>query len=209
MRYLILALAVLFVSAPGVRADEALAEVNAKRAARGRPALIYDPGLTVAAQGAANFRAANLTFGHTSNDFVFLPAGTPLVTGWNGTAAGCAAYPASYGFMACCVYDSYKYGGAWSAPGPDGKMYHHLFVSNTPSAVVLIAQKTDPKTVPNPMPTAPGAPAPTVVIPLQAAPCATAVASACGSTSTRTTIRSRVRVFERHRLFGFRAAGCG
>lgn len=104
MRFLISLVAVLCVSC-AARADE-LDEVNAKRTARGLPAFVRDPGLTRAAQSCAAFRAQSRLFGHTSNDFRFLP------TGATAHAAGCAAYEASYGWMSCCVYDSATYAGA-------------------------------------------------------------------------------------------------
>lgn len=109
-------------------ATDALAEVNAKRAARGLRPFAHDPLLTAAAERCAAFRAnyrhpngAVGLFGHTSNDFAFLQ-------GASASAAGCAAYPASYGFLACCVYENYTYAGAASVMGADGRMYHHLFV---------------------------------------------------------------------------------
>lgn len=99
----------------------ALDAVNAKRAARGLRPFLHDPVLTVAAERCAAFRAEHKLFGHTGNDFAFAPVGY-------AASAGCAAYPASYGFMACCVYDNYTYAGAASVMGPDGRMYHHIFV---------------------------------------------------------------------------------
>lgn len=106
-------------------AVEALGEVNAKRAARGLRPLIMDPNLTIAAQRTASFRARNLLFGHVtggSGDFGFLPPGT------QASSAGCAAYPESYGWLSCCTYEGYTYGGAAWALGRDGKRYMHLFV---------------------------------------------------------------------------------
>jgi hypothetical protein len=100
----------------------ALAEVNAKRAARGLRPYAHDPGLTAAAQACAQFRANNFMFGHTSNDFAFVPAGTSC------SSTGCAAYPASYGWMSCDVYDNYTFAGAAWAWGRDGKRYMHIFV---------------------------------------------------------------------------------
>jgi hypothetical protein len=61
-------------------------------------------------------------FGHTGNDFQFLPSGS------YASSAGCAAYPASYGWMSCDVYDNYTYAGAAWAMGGDGKRYMHIFV---------------------------------------------------------------------------------
>jgi hypothetical protein len=107
---------------PDSPAGEALAEVNAKRAARGLPPLLPDPGLTEGAFRVAAFRAHHGLFGHTSNDFGFLPPGSSASSG------GCAAYPASYGWMSCCVYDRATYGGAAFVTGTDGRRYMHLFV---------------------------------------------------------------------------------
>jgi hypothetical protein len=103
-------------------ATDALDEVNARRAGRGLPAFVRDEGLTVAAKGAAQYRAAYLMFGHTSNDFSFVPSGT------TATSAGCAAYEPGYGWMSCCMDDNYTYAGAAWAMGSDGKRYMHLFV---------------------------------------------------------------------------------
>ncbi|MCE9563474.1 MAG: hypothetical protein K8U57_15650 [Planctomycetes bacterium] len=103
-------------------AGDGLDEVNAKRASRGLRPFVRDEGLTHAARACAQFRATNGLFGHTSNDFSFVPAGT------SASSAGCAAYPASYGWMSCCVYENYTYGGAAYVTGRDGKRYMHLFV---------------------------------------------------------------------------------
>ncbi len=99
---------------------DALNEVNAKRAQRGLRPFLHDPLLAEAAHRAATFRAERRMFGHTSNDFQFLGGG-------RASAAGCAAYPREYGFMACCVYDNYTHAGAAWVRGGDGKMYCHLF----------------------------------------------------------------------------------
>jgi hypothetical protein len=109
------------VSAGGLAGD-GLDEVNAKRAARGLRPFLRDEGLTRAAFACAQFRANNGLFGHTSNDFAFVPAGA------FASSAGCAAYPASYGWMSCCVYDNYTYAGAAYVTGRDGKRYMQLFV---------------------------------------------------------------------------------
>jgi hypothetical protein len=101
---------------------DGLNEVNAQRAARGLRPFIRDEGLAQAARACAQFRAAHGLFGHTANDFAFVPAGT------FATSAGCAAYPASDGWMSCCVYDNYTYGGAAWVTGRDGRRYMHLFV---------------------------------------------------------------------------------
>jgi len=102
--------------------DDALAEVNAVRAARRLPPFIKDDNLTIAAYTAAKHRARHLCSGHTSNDFACLPAGC------SASAAGCAAWHPSDGWGSCCTYDSYTYAGAAWALGKDGKRYMHLFV---------------------------------------------------------------------------------
>ena len=134
-------------------ADEALAEVNAKRATRGLRPYVQDAALTQAAQACADFRAANLMFGHTNNDFQFLPPGA------RADSAGCAAYPASYGWLSCDIWEPHTYAGAAYAVGRDGKRYMHLFISNTPNAVAgngiqLISNAVAP---PMTAPAAPGA----------------------------------------------------
>ena len=100
----------------------ALDEVNAARAQRGLPPYVEDPQLTAAAEGAAEYRAANLVAGHTSNDFAFLPAGA------TASAAGCAAWEPSWGWGSCCTYESHRYAGAAWKMGADGWRYMHLFV---------------------------------------------------------------------------------
>lgn len=101
---------------------DGLDEVNAKRAARGLRPFARDEGLTQAARSCAAFRAERGLFGHTSNDFAFVPPGA------SAASAGCAAYPASYGWMSCCVYDGYTSAGAAWVTGRDGRRYMHLFV---------------------------------------------------------------------------------
>jgi hypothetical protein len=105
-----------------VGSHDALDELNAMRAARGLRPYIRDNNLTRAAIGAALYRAERRIFGHCPNDFVHVPNGS------SASAAGCAAYPAEDGFLACCMFDSYTYAGAYSVKGADGRMYHHLFV---------------------------------------------------------------------------------
>jgi hypothetical protein len=134
----------------------ALAAVNVKRAARGLPPYQFDPALTAAAEACATHRAQRGIFGHITGgmgDFAFLPPGA------RADATGCAAYPASYGFMACAVYDSYRYAGAAMVPGSDGKVYCHLFVSNSPGGSVGYV-------APSPAPLA-GSVAPQVYVPPQ------------------------------------------
>lgn len=109
-------------AAVGVATGTALDEVNTKRAARGLAPFVHDPLLTEAAARCAAFRAAHGLFGHTSNDFAFVPAGS------SASSAGCAAYPASYGWLSCCTYDGYTYGGAAFVVGRDGRRYMSLFV---------------------------------------------------------------------------------
>jgi hypothetical protein len=108
-------------SAPSDGSD-ALAEVNAKRASRGLRPYLRDEGLTAAARACAQHRAAHLMFGHTANDFAFVPAGTRC------DATGCAAYPASYGWLSCGIWDNYTRAGAAWAMGRDGKRYMHLYL---------------------------------------------------------------------------------
>ena len=114
---------------------DGLDEVNAKRAQAGLRPFLRDEGLTMAAKGCSEYRAANQMFGHTHNDFGFCPPGVHC------DAAGCAAYPASYGWMSCCTFDNYRSGGAYWTLGADGKRYMHLFVSyGNPSALTPPAQ---------------------------------------------------------------------
>ena len=101
---------------------DALAEVNATRAARGLRPYIRDDNLTSAATACAEFRAARLMAGHTPNDFAALPQGT------SAASSGCAAWEPSFGWGSCCTYDGYTYAGAAYAAGRDGKRYMHLFV---------------------------------------------------------------------------------
>jgi hypothetical protein len=101
---------------------DGLDEVNAKRAARGLRPFIRDEGLMQAARSCAAYRAQYGLFGHTSNDFGFVPAGSAA------SSAGCAAYPAGYGWMSCCTFDNYTYAGAAYVTGRDGRRYMHLFV---------------------------------------------------------------------------------
>lgn len=105
-----------------VEETEALSEVNALRAQRGLRPYIFDPLLTEGARRIATVRAQNRIFGHLPNDFSLLPQGA------SAAATGCAAYPPSYGWMSCAVYDNYTYAGAAFVMGADGKRYMHLVV---------------------------------------------------------------------------------
>lgn len=109
-------------SAPTAAEGDGLDEVNARRARSGLPPFVRDPLLTTAARAAAAFRAAHGLFGHTANDFAFVPAGA------TAASAGCAAYPAGYGWLSCCTYDGYTFAGAAWVTGADGRRYMHLFV---------------------------------------------------------------------------------
>lgn len=102
--------------------ESALAEVNAARAARGLRPFVEDENLTSAAIQAADFRAARLIAGHTSNDFSFVPQGT------FARAAGCAAWEPSFGWGSCCSYENWTYAGAAYSVGRDGRRYMHLYV---------------------------------------------------------------------------------
>jgi hypothetical protein len=111
-----------YLTGPSWAGEDALSEVNAVRAARGLKPFIKDADLTAGAINVADFRAARLTAGHTSNDFSGLPVGC------SATAAGCAAWDPSLGWGACCTYENYTYAGAAWALGRDGRRYMHLFV---------------------------------------------------------------------------------
>jgi hypothetical protein len=102
--------------------EDALAELNAVRAARGLRPYIRDDNLTAGAINVADFRAARLIEGHTANDFNGLPVGC------HASASGCAAWQAGMGWGACCTYENWTYAGAAYATGRDGRRYMHLFV---------------------------------------------------------------------------------
>jgi hypothetical protein len=106
----------------GNAVPSALDEVNAARAQRGLPPFQRDDGLTAGALSAAQYRAERLIAGHCPSDFAHLPPGA------NATAAGCAAWPPSLGWGACCTYEGYTYAGAAIVMGSDGRRYMHLFV---------------------------------------------------------------------------------
>jgi hypothetical protein len=122
-RILSLTILVLVCSTGFLHAGEdALAEVNAARAAHGLRPFVKDASLTAGAINVADFRAKRLIAGHTSNDFAGLPEGAMA------SAAGCAAWEPSLGWGACCTYENYTYAGAAWALGRDGRRYMHLFV---------------------------------------------------------------------------------
>jgi hypothetical protein len=101
---------------------DALAEVNAARAARGLRPFIRDAALTAAAQACAKYRAERRIAGHTSNDFAFVPSGALA------QSAGCAAWPPHLGWGSCCYLENWTYAGASFAIGGDGLRYMHIFV---------------------------------------------------------------------------------
>lgn len=104
------------------RPDDALAEVNAARAARGLRPFKPDPQLLQAARTCAKLRAEKLIKGHLPSDFAYLPKGA------KATAAGCGALDLTWGWATCCTYDEHQYAGAAWVMGSDGKRYMHLFV---------------------------------------------------------------------------------
>jgi hypothetical protein len=122
MRVVLIFLSLLWLAPLARAGDDALAEVNAARAARGLPPFQRDDGLTAAAMRAADFRAERLLEGHSGNDFAFLPAGV------GADAAGCAAWPQGMGWGSCCSWDSYSHAGAAVTVGRDGRRFMHLFV---------------------------------------------------------------------------------
>lgn len=119
---LVLVLHGMNVTGAEIEAKDALHAVNKTRAARGLPPFRRDALLTTGAMRAAKFRAINGIEGHTSNDFSYLPRKA------RANAAGCAAWPKSMGWGACCTYESYRTAGAAWAIGRDGRRYMHLFV---------------------------------------------------------------------------------
>jgi hypothetical protein len=103
------------------RSVDALDMVNQQRAQRGLRPYLRDDGLMTAARAAAEYRSARWMFGHTSNDFGFLPNGT------SAACAGCAGNEPSWGFMACALYENWTYCGAAYVMGSDGRMYCHAY----------------------------------------------------------------------------------
>ena len=102
--------------------NDALAEVNDKRARRGLRPFLSDRLLNEAARTCAEIRATKRIEGHLASDFEYLPAGA------SAAAAGCGALEPSWGWGTCCTYDNYTYAGAAWVMGTDGKRYMHLFV---------------------------------------------------------------------------------
>jgi hypothetical protein len=110
------------IARPVGGAQNAMAEVNAARAARGLRPFVEDPELTAAAMQCADFRAARLMAGHTISDF------SALRPGVSASASGCAAWPAWMGWGSCCWEDDYLEAGAAFTVGPDNLRYMHIFV---------------------------------------------------------------------------------
>ncbi len=122
MRMLLATVVFLLFASVAQAGTDALNEVNAARARRGLPPFQRDPGLSIAASRAADFRASRRIAGHTSNDFGFIPPGA------HATAAGCAAWTPDFGWGSCCTYERWRYAGAAWAMGHDGRRYMHLYV---------------------------------------------------------------------------------
>ena len=102
-------------------AVDAMADVNARRAAAGLKPFILDPELMEAAKNAASCRASILCTGHLQNDYA---AGGP---GYPASVSGCGVM--QYGmFLSCGSEDRKTYAGAAKALGKDGRWYCHLFV---------------------------------------------------------------------------------
>lgn len=110
------------VRATAGKAVDALDVLNRQRAARGLRPYLRDPALTIGAMAVAKYRAEHRIYGHCRSDFAFLPDGT------RASAAGCAANPPGFGFMACCRFENWRYCGAAHVMGADGRLYCHLFV---------------------------------------------------------------------------------
>jgi len=103
--------------------DDAMDEVNAKRAMKGLPPLRKDPLLSKAALACAKQRAARNIHGHLpESDFSYLPSGA------SATVGGCGALDDSWGWETC-AYDSLQYtiGGAAWVRGPGGLRFMHFF----------------------------------------------------------------------------------
>lgn len=118
---------------------DVLRELNEQRADRGLEPYIWDADLTWAAAKVSQVRAERLLFEHTANDHSYLPDGV------YADAAGCAAYPASYGFMACAMYEpGTHYAGAAYTLGKDNRRYCHLFIRKANVPAVQVPAPTSP-----------------------------------------------------------------
>lgn len=103
--------------------EDALDEVNAKRASMGLKPFIKDKLLTQAALACAKQRAARLIAGHLpESDFSYLPSGGQAVS------AGCGAMEDSWGWNTCCYDGNYTYAGAAWVRGSNGERFMHIFV---------------------------------------------------------------------------------
>lgn len=101
--------------------EDALKEVNDKRASMGLKPFIKDELLTKGALACAKERAKFGIHGHLSSDFDYLPAGA------NAIAAGCGALEPSWGWETCCYTENYTYAGA-AYVYKDGLRWMHIFV---------------------------------------------------------------------------------
>ena len=107
------------IEVPG--AHDAMDELNSQRARRGLRPFIKDPGLTLAAEKAVAYRAANHVRLHTRNDFSFVPQGS------RASVAG-AGYGTSNQFLTCfCDSSNYQYAGAAYAYDDSGNRLMHLY----------------------------------------------------------------------------------
>ena len=130
MIYRLIYAAIAIIATAGIaraQAIEALAEVNAARAAKGLRPFVHDPNLTAGAMQAATLRAERGIHGHLANDFACLPPGT------TAAAAGCGVEHLGFGFLACCVYDNFQTAGAAKCRDANGRWYFHLFVNGSQS----------------------------------------------------------------------------
>jgi hypothetical protein len=132
----IFSLALIFQSVAGIAAQDGLDTVNRQRASKGLKPFIRDEAMSQGAAKIADYRAANLISGHVRGnrgDFAFLPPGA------RATAGGAGAWPMDIvnilHWGTCCSDENWTYAGAASAMGRDGKLYMHLFVSNSPNAM--------------------------------------------------------------------------
>ena len=110
MKRIILAFSLCFCMVTTIHAGEdALAEVNAARAARGLHPLIWDGLLTQGAMRVADHRAAHRIAGHIGgqmSDFALLPPGA------RADVAGAGALEPWWGWQSCAWDGNWKYAGA-------------------------------------------------------------------------------------------------